>query len=163
MIDEKHRGTACRVLLADHVEFDVAELTCGAAEQRCGQIHPAPAVVRQYPDRSARANRCGEAAQQRRRPNQRHWMELTSFGPEPHNLPAALTGVSGQGRSGVDGVWEPHRVQHRRILVAVGVRMAVLQRDSFAPGEFTDSSQLAFTPWRAPCYATGDHTVLGLE
>ena len=32
MIDEEHRGSVRRVLLADDVELDIAELPCEAAE-----------------------------------------------------------------------------------------------------------------------------------
>ena len=150
MIDEEHRRTARGVLLAYDLEPDIAQLAAESAEQGGCQIHSAPPVVRQQPDDRARADRRGEAAEQARRPGQRHRMELTSLGPEPHDVPSAPTGVPGQVRPGVDRVREPDRFQKRDILVAIGVRVAVLQRDSFTSREFTDRRRLAFLPRRAP-------------
>src|ERR1700756_3242307 len=90
-------------------------------------------------------------------------MELAPPGPEPHDLPSALTGVAGQGRPRVDWMREADRVQERHILVAIGVRVAILKRDSLASGEFFHRGQFAFPPRRTSCYATGEHTMLGLE
>ena len=75
----------------------------------------------------------------------------------------ARAALAGQGRRRVDRMREPDAVKERDILVAVGVSMAVFQRDSLASGEFSDRGQLAFPPRRASCYATGEHAVLGLE
>src|ERR1700730_3843232 len=102
MIDEEHRRTARGVLLAYDLEPDIAQLPAEWAEQAGCPIPPAPPVFRQQPDDRARADRRGEAAEQARRPGQRHRMELTSPGPEPHDVPTALTGVAGQGRPGGD-------------------------------------------------------------
>src|SRR4051794_41918492 len=96
MIDEENRGTMLRVLLADDVELDIAELPCETTEQGRGKVDAAPAIVRQHPDYRARAHRRGEAAEHAGRPNQRHRMVLASLGLEPHDVPPARSGVAGE-------------------------------------------------------------------
>src|SRR5829696_7467957 len=90
-------------------------------------------------------------------------MELASPALEPDDGPSGLTSVTGQGGPGVNGVRAADRVEEGHVLVAVGVRVAVLERDLLAFGEFSDRGSLAFPPRRASCYAAGKHAVLGLE
>src|SRR5882672_8825671 len=104
MIDKEHCGTVCRVLLADDVELDVAELPCEAAEQGRGEVDATPTVVGQHPDDRARAHRRSEAAEHARGADQRHRMVLASLAPELQDVPSVLTGVAGQFRPRVDWV-----------------------------------------------------------
>src|SRR5260370_25153811 len=103
MIDEEHRGTMRRVLLADDVELDIAEFPREATEQGRGKVDAAPAIVRQHPDYRARAHRLGEAAEHARRPNQRHRMVLASLRLKPHDVPPARSGGAGEGPARGDG------------------------------------------------------------
>ena len=90
------------------------------------------------------------------------WSRLRLVG-KPQDLPSTLCGSAGQHRRGVDRVREADTVKQRDILFAIGVRVAVFQRGSFAFGEFLDRGQLAFPPRRTSYYAAGEHAVLGLK
>lgn len=163
MVDEEHRGTGRRVLLAGHLDANVAQPATKAAEHRCGDVHPGAPVLGQYAGHETAAQSGGEPAEQTGGTQHGQRIELALLLVQSDSCPTFFSGVSSQLGSGVNRMRMAHAAEEWHVLVAIGIGMASAQSEAAALREITDRRQLAVSPRRTPDDPSGDDPVPEFE